>query len=549
VTPLWNNIYPWIKAAVTDLASLSILLQRAVGRIASTFKAECLLVMGLELAAQDEVLICGTETAWKAIAQHIPLSDMDPVPGSGDSPDAPPDAPVVRRLPGRNLPDWLNLPASYAPTQTTEGVLTLPIVTQGQSEQGTLMVRSLQGMMKLWRSPNRAATSPVPPNSSWKATEIEALQVISTQLGLAYSTIYWQQRLEHARQQAALVGRISRLLNSSLNPTKIVSNITAELGQGMESDRCILVNLHHSPAAVVAAWHNPDLNLPPVEPEPVDQAQWQAVTEQFQQSGASYLLVTPESEQEDVGYLIDWMDEMKMVSGLFMPLFLQEEFFGAIALLSGQLRYYQVEELQTVRQVADQIAIALANIQHYQNLWLRQEDLRQQTTAPFRETLKDQLTQLPNQVALERELNQLSARTVWTVQAPFSIIIADLDYFKLVNDTYGYMVGDEVLRVVALRLRRQVRRNTPIYRYSGEEFVIILPEASQKAAMDVSERLRYATGAFPIATSAGEISVTASFGVTQQRPAQDNSAWDVLHRAEENVNQAKRLGRDRIYSG
>jgi diguanylate cyclase (GGDEF)-like protein len=548
VTPLWNNTYPWIQATVTDLASLSVLLQQAVGRVAATFKADCFMVMGLEFASQDEVLICGTDAAWNAIAQDLPLSTMVTVVPAAENADAL----TVKKLDGARLPDWLQLPNIDEDAQINGSILTVPIVSKGHQEgyghqdacssdaADLLVTRSLQGVMKLWRSANSSELS-----AAWSEREVEALEVIGSQLGLAYSTLYWRQRLEHARQQAALVGRISRLLNSSTNPNEIVGRIMAELGQGLECDRCILVNLSHEPAAIVAAWDDPDLPLPALEQQPLELEQWQDVVELFQQGGASYLYIHPRMAEMDS--LKTWLLQMKAESGLLIPLFLQEDFFGVVVLLSCQPRHYQVEELQTVRQVADHIAIALANIQHYQHLWSRQEDLRQQIAAPFRETLRDELTQLPNQRALERELEQLSAKTTWTVQAPFSVIIGDLDYFKLVNDTYGFMVGDEVLRVVAMRLKRQVRRDTPIYRYSGEEFVIILTETMQKAAMDVAERLRYSTGSFPIATSVGEISVTASFGVAQQLPEQDNNAWDVLKRAEHHVNQAKRKGRDRIY--
>ncbi|NJL20310.1 MAG: GGDEF domain-containing protein [Leptolyngbyaceae cyanobacterium SM1_3_5] len=133
---------------------------------------------------------------------------------------------------------------------------------------------------------------------------------------------------------------------------------------------------------------------------------------------------------------------------------------------------------------------------------------------------------------------------VWTVQPAFSLIVCDIDYFKLVNDTYGHPIGDQVLHSIASRLQKQLRRETQAYRYGGEEFVVILTETTLEKAIDVAERLRQAVCATPISTRAGTIRVTASFGVAQQDPIGDRTAWDVLQRADRALYLAKRGGRD-----
>jgi diguanylate cyclase (GGDEF)-like protein len=245
--------------------------------------------------------------------------------------------------------------------------------------------------------------------------------------------------------------------------------------------------------------------------------------------------------------LQDWLRDIRATSVLLIPLFTQSEFFGAVALLEyQQTRTYQIDELQTIRQVADQAAIALTNAQHYQSLWFKQEALRMQNTSLQQEVIRDELTQLLNRRSLERELAQLSARTVWTVQPPFSLIVGDIDYFKLVNDTYGHPVGDEVLHAVADRLQKQLRRKTHAYRYGGEEFVIILTETPLEKALDVAERLRQAVRSPAIPTTVGALEVTISFGVAQQNPLSDQNAWDILQRADRALYSAKRQGRDRV---
>jgi diguanylate cyclase (GGDEF)-like protein len=133
---------------------------------------------------------------------------------------------------------------------------------------------------------------------------------------------------------------------------------------------------------------------------------------------------------------------------------------------------------------------------------------------------------------------------MWLVRPAFSIIMGDIDYFKLVNDAHGHAVGDEVLRQIAERFQNQLRQGTPAYRYGGEEFVILLPETQLSAAIGVAERLRWAIAAHPIKTSVGTLGITVSFGVAQQDATRDRDALDVLERAIEAIAEAKRQGRD-----
>ncbi|NJO39484.1 MAG: GGDEF domain-containing protein [Cyanobacteria bacterium CRU_2_1] len=163
------------------------------------------------------------------------------------------------------------------------------------------------------------------------------------------------------------------------------------------------------------------------------------------------------------------------------------------------------------------------------------------------EILRDELTQLMNRRSLERELNQLSTTAIWRIQPIFSVIVCDIDYFKLVNDVYGHLIGDEVLQVLAQRLQGQLRRGTPAYRYGGEEFVVVLTETPLSQAVDVAERLRHTIRSTPIQTKVGLIDITASFGIAQQNISFDSSAWDVLKRADDALYEAKRQGRDRVY--
>lgn len=578
--PSWRTFYPQIKTAVLNLDSLDTLLQQAVEKIVALYKTECLLWSGLETGVADALRVFTTSDTANRYAASLGFAyPPPPLPTTGESAER--EAGSILQFRPRALPLWLldqqNLPKL---TQLETGDLIIPITNRGSflepDPTGFAIANSLQFVLQLARAPVRQAVddtyqekasqpelnslapltiTPSSLNSTtqtgaiwgWNPEELESLEIICSQLGLAYSALYWRQRLEQSRQQSALLGRISRLLNSTLNPDEIVGRIVAELGSGLHCDRSILVDLRHDPANILAVWDYPGRELVPLEQRQVRQSYWQNVIDMFMQGGASYLQMGLQEQTADP--LQIWLQDIGAQSVLVVPLFIQEEFFGGVALLAYQYgRSYLIDELQTVRQVADQAAIALTNAQHYQRLWRKQEALRIQNNSLQRAILRDELTQLMNRRSLERELEQLSMGAIWTIHPPFCIVVCDIDYFKHVNDAHGHLVGDEVLQEIAKRLQGQLRRGTPAYRYGGEEFVIILTDTPLNQAVDVAERLRRAVRSTPFLTKAGHLEITASFGIAQQNLTWDQSAWDVLHRADSALYEAKRQGRDRVHA-
>jgi two-component system cell cycle response regulator len=127
---------------------------------------------------------------------------------------------------------------------------------------------------------------------------------------------------------------------------------------------------------------------------------------------------------------------------------------------------------------------------------------------------------------------------------PLGVIMADLDHFKSVNDQYGHLVGDEVLREVSVRLKGSLRPYDSIGRFGGEEFLIIVPGCTQEKATALAERLRQSVASEPIRRQGVEIPVTASFGVAS---AIDAMVPDrVMSAADEALYLAKIKGRNRV---
>ena len=127
-----------------------------------------------------------------------------------------------------------------------------------------------------------------------------------------------------------------------------------------------------------------------------------------------------------------------------------------------------------------------------------------------------------------------------------SLIMADLDHFKQVNDHHGHVVGDEVLREVAARLGNAVRTYDSVGRFGGEEFMIVLPGTRPEDAERAAERIRGEVGQEPVLTSVGPLAVTTSLGVVTRQGELINDATALLVAADTALYESKEAGRNRV---
>jgi two-component system, cell cycle response regulator len=160
--------------------------------------------------------------------------------------------------------------------------------------------------------------------------------------------------------------------------------------------------------------------------------------------------------------------------------------------------------------------------------------------------LSDALTELNNRRALEWELPRQIEHS-FSQQIPLSLIILDIDFFKSVNDTYGHLVGDKVLQLLASRLQNQLRIQDTIFRYGGEEFVIILKNTDSQTAYHVAQRLRKIIEEQPFKIDRNlTLSVTISMGVSSIKQEDDLEGISLLNRADQNLLKAKSSGRNQV---
>lgn len=151
----------------------------------------------------------------------------------------------------------------------------------------------------------------------------------------------------------------------------------------------------------------------------------------------------------------------------------------------------------------------------------------------------DALTGLWNRGAvldlLDREIARSSRE-----ERPLSVLLADLDHFKSINDRFGHLVGDAVLREAASRMRSVLREYELVGRYGGEEFLVLLPGCAKEDALRLADRLRARLSAEPVR----EVTVTASLGAATWRPGWKGD--DLLKSADDALYRAKAAGRNRV---
>ncbi|HWB45754.1 MAG TPA: PleD family two-component system response regulator [Hyphomicrobiaceae bacterium] len=173
------------------------------------------------------------------------------------------------------------------------------------------------------------------------------------------------------------------------------------------------------------------------------------------------------------------------------------------------------------------------------------DDLRNRLRESVELSVTDPLTGLYNRRYLDAHLHTL-AREAASNGRPLSLLLADIDHFKSVNDSFGHDAGDRVLKQVADRLRRHTRAADLACRLGGEEFVIVMPDATRDGAFRMGERLRASIAGEPFGIDGGtQINVTTSVGIATF-DGRDDTLETLLKRADDALYAAKREGRNKV---
>jgi len=180
--------------------------------------------------------------------------------------------------------------------------------------------------------------------------------------------------------------------------------------------------------------------------------------------------------------------------------------------------------------------------------------LMEQEALGFREHLEEQrqkalidpLTGLPNRAAWSERLDHEISE--WQQHGnTLMLAMLDLDHFKRINDNYGHLAGDKVLKLIASVLRKRLRGTDFIARFGGEEFVLLMPSTVPAAGMKLLEYLRASIEACPFHFKGERVTITISMGLTAFKPGEHSDL--VLKRADQALYRAKNAGRNRVELG
>ena len=240
-------------------------------------------------------------------------------------------------------------------------------------------------------------------------------------------------------------------------------------------------------------------------------------------------LISAVAGPEDI--LLPLRRDWDVRSFLGVPVVFRDHVTGLIALYNSGASAFTEKDVQVADLFAGQVAIALDNS--------RRVELME------RQAVTDELTGLYNRRAFAL-LGEKEVGRARRYQRPLALILFDIDHFKVVNDSHGHLIGDHVLRVLTELVTRTTRATDIVCRYGGEEFIVLMPEASRDEGLAMAERLRQEISRMTVVTAAGTLSLTVSLGIAELGPDEGENLESLIARADRAMYQAKAAGRNTV---
>ncbi len=368
--------------------------------------------------------------------------------------------------------------------------------------------------------------------------------------------------LRQMLQQERLLGMMRDRIRQSLNLEEILNTTALEVRQFLQTDRVIIYRFDSDSSGAVAVESVSQEGLPLLGTSLKDPLFAEPWLETYKNNPTQRIkAVCPIDLTQSYSDLIEGIE---LSSFLVVPIIFssqlnplssgQKAVFSetkAQDLLWGLLvaqhctapRQWQQWEVELLESLAIQLAIAIQQAQLYQQLGEANLELSRLAAI-------DGLTQLANRRRFDEYFNK-EWRRLAREQAPLSLILCDIDCFKLYNDTYGHPAGDICLQQVAGAIRGAVRRPADLVaRYGGEEFAVILPNTTTAGALRVAQTIRDRLRQLKIPHVGSLVSqyVTLSMGFASLIPTPDTFPTELISAADEALYHAKAAGRDTWYA-
>jgi len=217
-----------------------------------------------------------------------------------------------------------------------------------------------------------------------------------------------------------------------------------------------------------------------------------------------------------------------------IPLKIEKEIVGVLNINDGEQVSFNVSNLDFVLKLSEFISMTVSNAILYEKT--------------KKLSVTDGLTGISNRPNMEQALRSEFGRSM-RYGAPLSVVLLDVDHFKVVNDTYGHQKGDEILVAVASLLKKFCRANDIAARYGGEEFLMILPQSNAQGAFKIAERVREELMKLNFTGNESNFSVTTSCGVAELDRDDMKNADQLISTADHALYEAKNGGRNKTIIG
>lgn len=372
-------------------------------------------------------------------------------------------------------------------------------------------------------------------------------QPYATVTSFADITLYKQAEdiLKHQSERERMVHAIAQHIRQSLDLDIILNTTVMEVRQFLQCDRVLIYRFNPDWSGIVIA-------------ESVA-SEWQSIlnikiTDSYfvERQGKEYQdkLVRATSDIYTAQFSpchVEFLVQLQVRAKLVVPIFEGDILWGLlVAHQCSSTREWQVLESELLMQLATQVSIAIQQSELYHRLQVANNELEQLATV-------DGLTQVANRRYFDQRLNQEWERLNQGKQ-PLSLLLIDVDYFKLYNDTYGHQAGDDCLRQLATAIKQVVKHaGDLVARYGGEEFVVLLPHTTTAGAVHVAHTIRTAVQKLSMVHAKSSVSshITLSIGIATTIPRSQELPETLITNADQALYQAKRQGRNtyEVYLG